>query len=159
MGGEYVGVPASPSDSTEQQEGGGTGYASATSADFDRRAAVMYAEQARAVDIVITTALIPGRPAPRLITEEMVASMRPGSVVVDMAAAQGGNVAGSVPDEVVRTPNGVTIIGYTDLPGRLPGQASQLFGTNLVHLVKLDRKSVVEGKSVDLGGRRIIKKK
>jgi NAD(P) transhydrogenase subunit alpha len=137
MGGEYVGVPASPSDSTEQQEGGGTGYASVTSADFDRRAAVMYAEQAREVDIVITTALIPGRPAPRLITEEMVASMRPGSVVVDMAAAQGGNVAGSVPDEVVRTPNGVTIIGYTDLPGRLPGQASQLFGTNLVNLVKL----------------------
>jgi NAD(P) transhydrogenase alpha subunit len=132
MGGQYVGVPAD-----EQQEGGGTGYASVTSADFDRRAAVMYAEQAREVDIVITTALIPGRPAPRLITAEMVASMRPGSVVVDMAAAQGGNVAGSVPDEVVRTPNGVTIIGYTDLPGRLPGQASQLFGTNLVNLVKL----------------------
>jgi NAD(P) transhydrogenase subunit alpha len=132
MGGEYVGVPAD-----EPQEGGGTGYASVTSPDFDRRAAVMYAEQAREVDIVITTALIPGRPAPRLITEEMVASMRPGSVVVDMAAAQGGNVAGSVPDQVVRTPNGVTIIGYTDLPGRLPGQASQLFGTNLVNLVKL----------------------
>jgi NAD(P) transhydrogenase subunit alpha len=97
----------------------------------------MYAEQAREIDIVITTALIPGRPAPRLITEEMVAAMRPGSVVVDMAAAQGGNVAGSVPDEVVVTPNGVTIIGYTDLPGRLPGQASQLFGTNLVNMVKL----------------------
>jgi NAD(P) transhydrogenase alpha subunit len=137
MGGEYVGVPASPTDGTEQQSGGGTGYASVTSEDYDRRAAAMYAEQAREVDIVITTALIPGRPAPRLITEEMVASMAPGSVVVDMAAAQGGNVAGSVPDEVVVTPNGVTIIGYTDLPGRLPGQASQLFGTNLVNLVKL----------------------
>ncbi|WP_448609030.1 Re/Si-specific NAD(P)(+) transhydrogenase subunit alpha [Geodermatophilus sp. URMC 60] len=137
MGGEYVGVPASPSDDTEQPGGGGTGYASVTSEDYDRRAAAMYAEQAREVDIVITTALIPGRPAPRLITEEMVAGMRPGSVVVDMAAAQGGNVAGSVPDEVVTTPNGVTIIGYTDLPGRLPGQASQLFGTNLVNLVKL----------------------
>ncbi|WP_370447501.1 Re/Si-specific NAD(P)(+) transhydrogenase subunit alpha [Geodermatophilus sp. TF02-6] len=136
MGGEYVGVPASPSDGTEQQ-GGGTGYASVTSADYDRRAAAMYAEQARDVDIVITTALIPGRPAPRLITEEMVASMRPGSVVVDMAAAQDGNVAGSVPDEVVVTPGGVTIVGYTDLPGRLPGQASQLFGTNLVNLLKL----------------------
>ncbi|MGR6964808.1 Re/Si-specific NAD(P)(+) transhydrogenase subunit alpha [Geodermatophilus sp. URMC 61] len=136
MGGEYVGVPASPSDDTEQQ-GGGTGYATVTSEDYDRRAAQMYAEQVREVDIVITTALIPGRPAPRLITEEMVASMRPGSVIVDMAAAQGGNVAGSVPDEVVVTPNGVTIIGYTDLPGRLPGQASQLFGTNLVNLVKL----------------------
>ncbi|MGY1680904.1 Re/Si-specific NAD(P)(+) transhydrogenase subunit alpha [Geodermatophilus sp. SYSU D01176] len=132
MGGEYVGVPAD-----EPQAGGGTGYASVTSADYDRRAAEMYAEQVREVDIVITTALIPGRPAPRLITEEMVASMAPGSVVVDMAAAQGGNVAGSVPDEVVTTANGVTIIGYTDLPGRLPGQASQLFGTNLVNLVKL----------------------
>ena len=131
MGGQYVGVPA------DEEQSGGTGYASVTSEDYDRRAAAMYAEQAREVDIVITTALIPGRPAPRLITEEMVARMSPGSVVVDMAAAQGGNVAGSVPDEVVVTPNGVTIIGYTDLPGRLPGQASQLFGTNLVNLVKL----------------------
>jgi NAD(P) transhydrogenase alpha subunit len=131
MGGQYVGVPA------DEEHSGGTGYASVTSADYDRRAAAMYAKQAREVDIVITTALIPGRPAPRLITEEMVAAMRPGSVIVDMAAAQGGNVAGSVPDEVVVTANGVTIIGYTDLPGRLPGQASQLFGTNLVNLVKL----------------------
>jgi NAD(P) transhydrogenase subunit alpha len=131
MGGEYVGVPA------DEEQGGGTGYAGVTSADYDRRAAEMYAEQVRDVDIVITTALIPGRPAPRLLTEEMVASMRPGSVVVDMAAAQGGNVAGSVPDEVVVTGNGVTIIGYTDLPGRLPGQSSQLYGTNLVNLVKL----------------------
>jgi NAD(P) transhydrogenase subunit alpha len=97
----------------------------------------MYAEQARDVDVVVTTALIPGRPAPRLLTEEMVASMKPGSVVVDMAAAQGGNVAGSVPDEVVVTPNGVTIIGYTDLPARLPAQASQLFATNLVNLLTL----------------------
>jgi H+-translocating NAD(P) transhydrogenase subunit alpha len=85
----------------------------------------------------VTTALIPGRPAPRLITEEMVASMRPGSVIVDMAAAQGGNVAGSVPDEVVTTPNGVTIIGYTDLPARLPAQASQLYGTNVANLLAL----------------------
>jgi NAD(P) transhydrogenase subunit alpha len=131
LGGEYVGVPA------DEEQGGGTGYASVTSADYDRRAAALYAEQARDVDIIITTALIPGRPAPRLITEEMVASMRPGSVIVDMAAAQGGNVAGSVPDQLVRTPDGVSIIGYTDLPGRLPGQASQLFGTNLVNLLKL----------------------
>jgi NAD(P) transhydrogenase alpha subunit len=131
LGGAYVGVPA------DEGQAGGTGYASVTSEDYDRRAAVMYAEQTRDVDIVITTALIPGRPAPRLVTEEMVAGMRPGSVVVDMAAAQGGNVAGSVPDQVVTTPNGVSIIGYTDLPGRLPGQASQLFGTNLVNLVKL----------------------
>src|SRR3954462_8253022 len=131
LGGEYVGVPA------DEQQGGGTGYASVTSEDFNRRAAVMYAEQAADVDILITTALIPGRPAPRLISEEMVASMRPGSVIVDMAAAQGGNVAGSVPDEVVTTPSGVTIIGYTDLPARLPAQASQLYGTNLVNLLTL----------------------
>ncbi|NYJ08636.1 NAD(P) transhydrogenase subunit alpha [Geodermatophilus daqingensis] len=131
LGGEYVGVPA------DEEQGGGTGYASVTSEDYNARAAVMYAEQAADVDIVITTALIPGRPAPRLITEEMVAAMRPGSVIVDMAAAQGGNVAGSVADEVVTTPNGVTIIGYTDLPARLPAQASQLYGTNLVNLLKL----------------------
>src|SRR4051812_27006094 len=131
LGGEYVGLPA------DERQGGGTGYAGVPGEDSDRRAAVMYAEQAADVDVVITTALIPGRPAPRLITEEMVASMRSGSVVVDMAAAQGGNVAGSVADEVVVTPNGVSIIGYTDLPARLPAQASQLYGTNLVNLLKL----------------------
>ena len=114
-----------------------TGYATETTEDFNRKAAEMYAEQAEDVDIIITTALIPGRPAPRLITEEMVASMKPGSVLVDMAAANGGNVAGSAADEKVVTDNGVTILGYTDLPGRLPTQASQLFGTNLVNLLKL----------------------
>jgi NAD(P) transhydrogenase subunit alpha len=113
------------------------GYLRGTTADFDAKAAALYAEQARDVDIVITTALIPGRPAPRLLTEQMVASMRPGSVVVDMAAGNGGNVAGSVADEKVVTDNGVTILGYTDLPGRLPTQASQLFGTNLVNLLTL----------------------
>ena len=97
-----------------------TGYAKEMGEDFNRKAAEMYAEQAKDVDIVITTALIPGRPAPRLLTEEMVASMKPGSVVVDMAAANGGNVAGSRPDERVVTENGVVILGYTDLPGRLP---------------------------------------
>ena len=105
--------------------------------DFNRRTAELYAEQASDVDIIVTTALIPGRPAPRLITAEMVAAMRPGSVIVDMAAGQGGNVAGSVADQVVVTANGVSIIGYTDLAGRLPAQASQLFGTNVVNLLKL----------------------
>ncbi len=95
------------------------GYLRGTTADFDAKAAALYAEQARDVDIVVTTALIPGKPAPRLLTEQMVASMRPGSVVVDMAASNGGNVAGSRPDEKVVTDNGVTILGYTDLPGRL----------------------------------------
>ncbi|WP_256461121.1 Re/Si-specific NAD(P)(+) transhydrogenase subunit alpha [Blastococcus sp. PRF04-17] len=131
LGGEYVGVPDA------EQQVSGTGYASEMSEDYHRRAAAMYAEQAADVDIVITTALIPGKPAPRLLTEQMVASMKSGSVIVDMAAAQGGNVAGSVPDEVVVTDNGVTIIGYTDLPARLPGQASQLYGTNLVNLLTL----------------------
>ncbi|CCH79845.1 pyridine nucleotide transhydrogenase, alpha subunit [Nostocoides japonicum T1-X7] len=113
------------------------GYARETGEDFDRKAAQLYAEQAEDVDIIITTALIPGRPAPRLITEEMVASMRPGSVIVDLAAANGGNVAGSRAGEIVTTENGIRIIGYTDLAGRLPTQASQLFGTNLVNLLKL----------------------
>ena len=113
------------------------GYAREMGEDFNRRAAVMYAEQVPDADIVITTALIPGRPAPRLITAEMVAAMRSGSVIVDMAAANGGNVAGSVADELVVTGNGVSIIGYTDLAGRLPAQASQLYGQNLVSLLTL----------------------
>lgn len=113
------------------------GYAKEAGEEFNRKSAELYAEQAKDVDIIITTALIPGRPAPRLITEEMVASMKPGSVIVDMAASNGGNVAGAVADEKVVTPNGVTIIGYTDLAGRLPTQASQLYGTNIVNLLKL----------------------
>src|SRR5215218_6608076 len=131
FGDEYAAVPAAEAQVST------TGYATEMSEDFNRRAAEMYAEQVRDVDIIITTALIPGRPAPRLITEEMVASMSAGSVIVDMAAAQGGNVAGSVPDQVVVTANGVSIVGYTDLPGRLPAQASQLYGTNLVNLMTL----------------------
>ena len=121
----------------EQTGPSATGYAKEMGEDFNRKAAELYAAQAQDVNIIITTALIPGRPAPRLITEEMVASMRPGSVIVDMAASNGGNVAGSRPDERVVTDNGVIILGYTDLPGRLPTQASQLFGTNLVNLLKL----------------------
>jgi proton-translocating NAD(P)+ transhydrogenase subunit alpha len=132
LGGEYIGIK--PQD---HGSGPGTGYATEMGEDFNRRMAEVYAEQARDVDIVITTALIPGRPAPRLITEEMVASMAPGSVIVDMAAGQGGNVAGSVADEVVVTEGGVSIIGYTDLANRLPAQASQLYGTNVVNLMKL----------------------
>jgi len=130
IGGVYLEVDVETEQSTD-------GYAKATSEDYDRRAAEIYSEQAADVDIIITTALIPGRAAPRLLTVEDVASMKPGSVIVDMAAAQGGNVAGSKPGEVVVTDNGVTIIGYTDLAGRLPTQASQLYGTNLVNLMKL----------------------
>lgn len=130
MGAEFLKVDVETQVSAD-------GYAKEMGEDFNRKAAELYAEQAREVDIIITTALIPGRPAPRLIDAEMVASMKPGSVVVDMAASNGGNVAGSVADELVVTDNGVTIIGYTDLPGRLPTQASQLFGTNLVNLLTL----------------------
>jgi NAD(P) transhydrogenase subunit alpha len=107
------------------------------SEDYNTLAARLYAAQAPEVDIIVTTALIPGRPAPRLVTAEMVASMRSGSVIVDMAAAQGGNVEGTRAGEVVVTGNGVTIIGYTDLAARLPAQASQLYGTNLVNLLRL----------------------
>ena len=130
IGGEYLKVDVEVEESTD-------GYAKATSEDYDRRAAEIYSEQAADVDIIITTALIPGRAAPVLITEADVASMKAGSVLVDMAAANGGNIAGSVAGEKVVTENGVTIIGYTDLAGRLPTQASQLYGTNLVNLLKL----------------------
>ncbi|WP_159617762.1 Re/Si-specific NAD(P)(+) transhydrogenase subunit alpha [Arthrobacter zhaoguopingii] len=113
------------------------GYARATSDAYNARAAEIYTDQARDVDIIITTALIPGRPAPRLLTAADVAGMRPGSVIVDMAAGQGGNVEGSVAGERVVTDNGVVILGYTDLPARLPAQASQLYGTNLLNLLRL----------------------
>ncbi|TQL49285.1 Re/Si-specific NAD(P)(+) transhydrogenase subunit alpha [Ornithinicoccus hortensis] len=113
------------------------GYAREMDEDLEARAMEVYAQECAEADIVITTALIPGRPAPRLITAETVAAMRPGSVVVDMAAANGGNCAATVPGEVTTTAGGVRVIGYTDLPGRLPTQASQLFGTNIANLITL----------------------
>jgi len=131
LGGEYLAIES------PEVEVSATGYAKEMGDDYKEREAKLYAEQSADVDIIITTALIPGRPAPRLITGEMVAAMKPGSVIVDMAASNGGNVEGAVADEKVVTPNGVTIIGYTDLAGRLPAQASQLYGTNLVNLMKL----------------------
>lgn len=121
----------------KEEGGSGDGYAKVMSEEFNRRALALYAEQAKEVDIIITTALIPGKPAPRLITKEMVESMKPGSVIVDLAAATGGNCELSKADEVVITDNQVKIIGYTDLPSRLPTQSSQLYGTNLVNLLKL----------------------
>ncbi|MEO4037137.1 Re/Si-specific NAD(P)(+) transhydrogenase subunit alpha, partial [Mycolicibacterium smegmatis] len=133
LGGEYLAVD----DSGEVAEVSKTGYAKEMGEDYKAREAALYAEQCKDVDIIITTALIPGRPAPRIITAEMVASMKAGSVIVDMAAANGGNVEGTVKDQAIVTDNGVTIIGYTDLAGRLPAQSSQLYGTNLVNLLKL----------------------
>jgi H+-translocating NAD(P) transhydrogenase subunit alpha len=130
LGGEYLAVADVDEVST-------TGYAKEMGDDYKAREVELYRQQSEDVDIVITTALIPGRPAPRLITAEMVEAMKPGSVIVDMAAANGGNVEGTVAGEKTVTPNGVTILGYTDLTGRLPAQSSQLYGTNLVNLMKL----------------------
>ncbi|WP_407333844.1 Re/Si-specific NAD(P)(+) transhydrogenase subunit alpha [Enterovibrio sp. 27052020O] len=121
----------------EEQAGSGDGYAKEMSDDFNRKAAELYAEQAKDVDIIITTALIPGRPAPTLITKEMVDSMSAGSVIVDLAAANGGNCEYTEADKVIVTENGVKVIGYTDMVSRLPTQSSQLYGTNLVNLMKL----------------------
>jgi len=118
-----------------KEEGSGTGgYAKVMSEEFIAAEMALFARQALEVDIIITTALIPGKPAPRLITEEMVRSMRPGSVVVDLAAEQGGNCALTEADKVC-VQHGVTVIGYTDLPSRMAAQSSQLYATNLRHLL------------------------
>src|SRR4249920_2358839 len=129
MGGEFVRV-----DYEEEGSGGG-GYAKVMSEGFQRAQREMYAKQAREVDIIITTALIPGKPAPKLITAAMVASMKPGSVIVDMAGEQGGNCELTVPGEAV-VRHGVTIIGYTDLVSRLAKQSSTLYSTNLLRVTE-----------------------
>ncbi|KAB1503865.1 Re/Si-specific NAD(P)(+) transhydrogenase subunit alpha [Corynebacterium sp. 320] len=130
MGAEFVAIQAE----TEKSE---DGYAKEMTADQAQAAAKLYAEQSAAADIVITTANIPGRKSPVLLTATDVAAMKPGSVIVDMAAANGGNCELTVPGEITVTDNGVSIIGYTDLAGRLPAQASQLYGQNIVNLLKL----------------------
>jgi NAD(P) transhydrogenase subunit alpha len=129
LGGEFVKV-----DYEEEGSGGG-GYAKVMSEGFQAAQRQMYATQAKDADIIITTALIPGKPAPKLITAEMVQSMKPGSVIVDMAAEQGGNCELTVPGEAV-VRHGVTIIGYTDLASRLAKQSSTLYATNLLRLVE-----------------------
>ena len=119
----------------EDEDGSGEGgYAKVMSDEFIKAEMALFAEQAKDVDIIITTALIPGRPAPLLITAEMVESMKDGSVIVDLAAEQGGNCELTEPGQVVRH-HGVTIIGYTDMPSRLAAQSSQLYATNLRHLL------------------------
>jgi len=129
MGGEFVSVDY-------QEEGAGVGgYAKAMSDGFLKAQAEVFAKQAKDVDIIITTALIPGRPAPKLITADMVKSMRPGSVIVDLAAEQGGNCELTVPHQVT-VKHGVTIIGYSDLPSRLAKQSSTLYATNLFRLTE-----------------------
>jgi NAD(P) transhydrogenase subunit alpha len=129
LGGEFVKV-----DYEEEGSGGG-GYAKVMSEGFQQAQREMYAKQARDADIIITTALIPGKPAPKLITAEMVKSMKPGSIIVDMAGEQGGNCELTVPGEAVIR-HGVTIIGYTDLVSRLAKQSSTLYSTNLLRVTE-----------------------
>jgi len=129
LGGEFVKVDY------EEEGGGGGGYAKVMSEGFQQAQREMYAKQARDADIIITTALIPGKPAPRLITAEMVRTMKPGSVIVDMAAEQGGNCELTEPGQAV-VKHGVTLIGYTDLASRLATQASTLYSNNLLRLTE-----------------------
>ena len=129
LGGEYV-----PVDYVEEGSGVG-GYAKVMSEGFQKAQAAVFARMAKEVDVIITTALIPGKPAPRLITADMVRSMRPGSVIVDLAAEQGGNCELTEPGQAV-VKHGVTIIGYADLPSRLAKQSSTLYATNLLRLTE-----------------------
>jgi len=129
LGGEFVKV-----DYAEEGSGGG-GYGKVMSEGFQQAQREMYARQAREVDIIITTALIPGKPAPKLITADMVRSMKPGSVIVDLAAEQGGNCELTEPGKVV-VKHGVTIVGYTDLVSRLAKQSSTLYSNNLFRLAE-----------------------
>ena len=129
LGGEFVKV------AYEEEGSGGGGYAKVMSDGFLQAQRAMYAQQAKDADIIITTALIPGKPAPKLITADMVASMKPGSVIVDMAAEQGGNCALTEPGQAV-VRHGVTIVGYTDLVSRMARQASTLYANNLLRLTE-----------------------
>ena len=120
----------------EQQDGAATGgYAAVSSPEFREAQLAKFRELAPEVDIVITTALIPNRPAPKLWLEDMVKAMKPGSVIVDLAAERGGNAEGTVMDEKIVTDNGVTIIGYTDFPSRMATQSSTLYATNIRHML------------------------
>jgi NAD(P) transhydrogenase subunit alpha len=129
LGGEFVKV------NFEEEGSGGGGYAKVMSEGFQAAQREMYAQQAKECDIIITTALIPGKPAPKLITAEMVRNMKPGSVIVDMAAEQGGNCELTEPGKAV-VKHGVTIVGYTDLASRMARQSSTLYGTNLFRLTE-----------------------
>ena len=129
MGAEFLEV------SLAEDGTGSGGYAREMSKEFIEAEMALFLEQAKEVDIIVTTALIPGRPAPKLITEQMVKAMRPGSVVVDLAAETGGNCELTRPGEV-HVKHGVTLIGYVDLPSRLARTSSQLYSSNLTHLLK-----------------------
>ena len=130
MGAQFVPLPSA-------QEVSSDGYAKEMSADQASAANALYAQQAAESDVVITTASIPGRRAPVLLDRSAIEAMRPGSVIIDMAAATGGNTELTVPGQVVTTDGGVTIVGHTDLAGMLPAQATQLYGRNIVNLLSL----------------------
>src|SRR3984893_2258022 len=131
LGAKFIAVE----DEEFRQAETSAGYAKPMSAEYQAKQAALVAEHIRKQDIVITTALIPGRPAPRLVSKEMVASMRPGSVIVDLAIERGGNVEGARPNEVVEA-NGVKIIGYLNVPGRIAASASALYARNLYAFVE-----------------------
>jgi NAD(P) transhydrogenase len=131
---ESMGATFLQVDYTEDGSGAG-GYAKEMSDGYKKAQAALMMEQAKDVDIIITTALIPGRKAPILVNEDMLALMKPGSVCVDLAAANGGNVAQTQPDQIITTSNGVTVIGYTDLPSRLATTASNLFANNVAKFI------------------------
>lgn len=133
MGGTFLNVRSAAGDQGVSADG----YAKETSEDYNKRAAELYAEQCGKVDIIILTAAIPGKPSPKLITADMVALMRPGSVIVDMAALGGGNCVLTHPGEEYTTDNGIHIIGYTDMASRLPTQSSQMYAMNMVNLARL----------------------
>ncbi len=145
LGGEFVKVEY------EEEGSGGGGYAKVMSEGFQQAQREMYAQQAKDADIIITTALIPGKPAPKLITAEMVKSMKPGSVIVDMAGEQGGNCELTEPGQAV-VKHGVTIIGYTDLVSRLAKQSSTLYASNLFRLTEeiVKTKSVTDAGVIDM---------
>ncbi|WP_413992345.1 Re/Si-specific NAD(P)(+) transhydrogenase subunit alpha [Labrys okinawensis] len=131
MGGEFLFL-----DFSDQQDGASTGgYAAPSSPEFRAKQLELFRAQAPEVDVVVTTALIPGRDAPKLWTADMVAAMKAGSVVVDLAAERGGNCDLTVPDQKIVTNNGVTVVGYTDFPSRMGAQASELYANNVRHFV------------------------
>lgn len=133
MGGQFLKLDFGGDEDTSTSGG----YAKVMSDEFIAAEMALFAAQAKEVDIIVTTALIPGKPAPKLLTKEIIDTMKPGSVIVDMAAAAGGNSEYTVPGELFVTENGVKVIGFTDLPGRLPTQSSDLYANNLVNLAKL----------------------
>ncbi|WP_069384638.1 Re/Si-specific NAD(P)(+) transhydrogenase subunit alpha [Halomonas caseinilytica] len=131
MGAEFLFL-----DFEDSQDGSGTGgYAAPSSPEFREKQLALFREQAPDVDIVITTALIPGKPAPKLWLDDMVKAMKPGSVIVDLAAERGGNCDLTEPDQRIVTDNGVVIVGYTDFPSRMATQASLLYATNVRHML------------------------